>query len=110
MNTTRPKLLPWLAHKAGISLQRADTLWQAAQRHAAVATRQISTPAYWQAAMTRLLELLAAERQREDIASFGWRNWTRWHTRQWQQALTALDALAVGVEHSLRAFRLPLPG
>ena len=71
----RPMILPWLAHKAGIGERRAETLWHGRpQRHAA--TRhglKAETPAYWKAAMDRLLELIAAESLREDAASFGWR-------------------------------------
>jgi hypothetical protein len=89
-----PKILPWLAHKAGISDRRAETLWAAAQRHAAVHVQQLGTSAYWQAAMDRLLELIAAECQREDAASFGWRPWLRAQSRYWEAPIALWDELA----------------
>jgi hypothetical protein len=101
-----PKLLPWLASKAGISLRRAEVLWHAAQRHAAHVTGETETHAYWAAAMDRLLELVAAESLREDAASFGWRRWTRLNRKIWQAPLAVLDALAVS---SVRGWRLMKP-
>src|SRR5690242_2100521 len=98
MGTTtagRPKMLPWLAKKAGITEHRADALWRAAQRHAAAATRESETPAYWQAAMNELLELIAAEALREDAASFGLRRWSRLQARAMQAPVNLLDELAL---------------
>ncbi|MDR2001249.1 MAG: hypothetical protein LBP94_06945 [Zoogloeaceae bacterium] len=69
-----PKILPWLAHKAGIDSHRAETLWHTALRYAALAHAP-DAPEYWPAAMDRLLDLLAAESRREDLASFGWHPW-----------------------------------
>lgn len=107
MKTTsdNPKILPWLAHKAGIGLHRAEILWHAAQRHAAHATGEIETPAYWQAAMDRLLELVAAESLREDAASFGWRRWARLNESLWQAPLAMLDALMLSSQRGWRSFR-----
>jgi hypothetical protein len=101
-----PKLLPWLASKAGIPLHRAEVLWRAAQRHAAHVVGATETPAYWEAAMDRLLELVAAERLREDAASFGWRHWARLHKHIWQAPLAALDALVL---NNVRDWRLLKP-
>jgi len=77
-----PKLLPWLAKKAGISEQRAMTLWLESERWAA---RQAApgSSAYFKLAVDRLLELTAAESLREDAASFGWRPWARAQARCW---------------------------
>lgn len=112
MKTTphNPKILPWLAHKAGITLHRAEILWHAAQRHAAHVTGEIETPAYWQAAMDRLLELVAAERLREDVASFGWRRWTRLNERLWQAPLAVLDALTLNTVRGWRRWQPLQPG
>jgi hypothetical protein len=101
-----PKLLPWLARKAGIPLHRAEVLWRAAQRHAAHVTGATETPAYWEAAMDRLLELVAAESLREDAASFGWRRWTRLNQHVWQAPLAVLDALML---NNVRGWRLLKP-
>ena len=100
-----PKILPWLAHKAGISDHHAEILWHAAQRHAAHATGETETPAYWAAAMDRLLELVAAERLREDAASFGWRRWTRLNQNIWQGPLAVLDALTLNSQRGWRNFK-----
>jgi hypothetical protein len=77
-----PKLLPWLAKKAGISERRAATLWHDAERWAARLAAPGSS-AYFKLAVDRLLELMAAESLREDAASFGWRPWARAQARMW---------------------------
>ncbi|MCX8086359.1 MAG: hypothetical protein N3C63_05580 [Rhodocyclaceae bacterium] len=100
-----PKILPWLAHKAGISERRVEILWQAACRHAAHATGETETPAYWKVAMDRLLELVAAESLREDAASFGWRRWARLQAHFWQAPLAVLDALMLFNQRGWRNFK-----
>lgn len=91
----RPMILPWLAHKAGISERRTETLWAAACRYAATHHGlKAETPAYWKAAMDRLLELIAAESLREDAASFGWRPWLRNVGRYWETPIALWDELA----------------
>ncbi len=103
MKTTNPKILPWLAHKAGISMRRAEILWHAALRHAEQTTGgETDTHAYCQAAMDRLLELVAAERLREDAASFGWRRWTRINNQILQAPLAILDAWSINAARSWR--------
>lgn len=94
-HVTTPKMLPWLARKAGIPLHRAEVLWQAAQSHAALYAGKKDASAYWQAVVDRLLELMAAESEREDEASFGWRRWARLNNRFWQAQLAALDVLTL---------------
>lgn len=105
MKPMTPKILPWLAHKAGITEHRAEILWHAAARHAAHATGETDTPAYWAAAMDHLLELIAAERLREDAASFGWRRWARLYRDLWQVPITCLDALMLGSQRGWRNLR-----
>lgn len=105
MKSMTPKILPWLAHKAGIAERRAEILWHAACRHAAHATNETDTPAYWAAAMDRLLELVAAERLREDAASFGWRRWARMNAHLWQASLAVFDALMLGSQRGWRNLR-----
>ena len=61
MNQT-PKLLPWYARKAGVSEQRATTLWQRAVRQATRRTGWVGNSEYWREAMTRFLGLLEAEK------------------------------------------------
>lgn len=85
-----PKLLPWLARKAGIDDVRAAALWREAERWAA---RQApdGSPVYYKLAVDRLLHLVAEESLREDAASFGWRPWARGQARLWSLAMRAMD-------------------
>lgn len=106
MKNTTPKILPWLAHKAGITDRRAEVLWHAAQRHAMHVTGEHDTPEYWRVAMDRLLELVAAESLREDAASFGWRRWARQQSRMIQAFLSILDALTL---NNVRGWRTLKP-
>lgn len=77
-----PKILPWLAKKAGISESRAATLWHDAERWAA-RRATFGSSLYFKLAVDRLLELAAAESLRADAASFGWRPWARAQARLW---------------------------
>lgn len=95
-----PKLLPWLAHKAGIGEQRAEILWQAAQRHAAA--REDTSATRDEAAMRRLLELIAEESRREDAASCGLRCWARLNASLWQAPIALYDALALNAARGWR--------
>lgn len=97
-----PMILPWLAHKAGIDDRRAETLWHAALRHAALA-HPANTSGYWQAAMERLQQLIAAESRKEDLASFGWRPWARSLADAWTVRMDVLDEIA---QAPIRAWRI----
>ena len=97
-----PKILPWLAHKAGIDNRRAETLWHAALRHAAHCHAE-NTSEYWQAAMDRLVELIASESKREDVASFGWRPWARNLADIWTLRMDILDEITLA---PIRAWRI----
>ncbi|HEX8962414.1 MAG TPA: hypothetical protein VF801_05375 [Rhodocyclaceae bacterium] len=109
MGTTRqPKMLPWLAKKAGITEHRAEVLWRAAERHAALVA-PLGTPDYCKASMDRLLELIAAEALREDQASFGLRRLSRLQAKAVEAPLALLDAFSLSaarawrlIEHSIR--------
>ena len=59
-----PKILPWLARRAGVSDSRADLLWRAACLQAASITGEQDSSRYWSTAQERLLDLLARERWR----------------------------------------------
>lgn len=101
-NAGKPQMLPWLARKAGITERRAEILWHAAQRFAALHTGEAETPAYWKAAMDRLLELIAAEALREDAASFGMRRVARLQARFLEAPLALLDAFALSTARGWR--------
>jgi len=85
-NPKSPKLLPWLAKKAGITEHRATVLWHDASRWAETRAKAGSS-AYYKLAVDRLLELVAAESLREDAMSFGWRPWARAQARLWAAAM-----------------------
>lgn len=58
-----PKMLPWLARKAGISDSRAEALWAEAIVCATERTGWVGTSEYWKAAVDRLIELIELESQ-----------------------------------------------
>lgn len=60
-----PKLLPWYARKAGVSLDRADELWREAVRGATERTSWIGNPEYWGEAMYGFIDQLEHERERD---------------------------------------------
>lgn len=95
MKTTpkTPKILPWLARKAGISEARAEQLWHEAERWAA-SQADPGSAAYFKLAVDRLLQLAAAESLRADAASFGWRPWARAQARAWAVSMQAMHEAA----------------
>ncbi len=58
-----PMILPWIAHKAGISEARAEELWREALCHATEQTGWVGTSEYWEAAAARLHKLIHREVQ-----------------------------------------------
>jgi hypothetical protein len=56
-----PKMLPWLARKAGISDTRAEALWAEAIVCATERTGWVGTSEYWKVAADRLIELIELE-------------------------------------------------
>jgi hypothetical protein len=107
MTTTpkTPKLLPWLARKAGISDRRAEALWQEAARWAAHRAAP-GTAAYFQLAVDRLIERVAAESLREDADSFGWRPWARAQARFWALSMQAAHEASAITARGWRMFEL----
>ena len=57
-----PKILPWLAHRAGVSVDRAEELWRVACQEATALTGESDGSCYWGAAVQILRDLLEAER------------------------------------------------
>ena len=58
---TALKMLPWLAHKAGISEERAEELWVEAVRHATDRTGTVGSSEHSKIAVDRLQELIEGE-------------------------------------------------
>lgn len=110
-----PKLLPWLARKAGISDPRAEVLWHEAERWAARQS-EVGSADYFRLAVDRLLHLVAAESLRADAASFGWRPWARGQARLWAASMQAMhEVSALGARgwrllDSVASRRQQLPG
>lgn len=96
-----PKLLPWYAHKAGVSLDRAEALWLKAVRHATGKTGWVGTSEYWGTAMEEFRRLLAAEQAtlcaplRTPIV--------RSQIRAWRLPLLALEDLLQAVAANWRS-------
>lgn len=84
-----PKLLPWYARKAGISLERATALWRKAVREATAETGWVGNSEYWGATMSAFQRLLEEEKQ-----SFCHPTVTplvRSQNRLWRLPLTAME-------------------
>lgn len=60
MKPMYPKILPWLAGKAGIPDHTACRLWRSALREATVECAVIESPEYWQSAVEHLCASLAS--------------------------------------------------
>lgn len=58
-----PKMLPWLARKAGLCDERAEALWAEAVLHASSATCGLDHVEYSNVAVARLLALIEAEKE-----------------------------------------------
>jgi len=56
-----PKILPWIAHKAGISEELALKLWRRAAGEAEVLTGSCDCPDYYRLAMERFIDYAEAE-------------------------------------------------
>lgn len=89
-----PKVLPWLARRAGVNDSRAELLWRAACLQAASMTGEHDGSRYWGAAQERLLDLLARERWRTH-PPFAW---------PWLLAQSALEGYSRIITRCLRPF------
>lgn len=58
-----PKILPWLARKAGICETHAEALWGESIVYATDHTGWVGTSAYWKTAVARLVELIELDSQ-----------------------------------------------
>ena len=71
MHAKYPKILPWLASKAEVPLERAEALWGDALRYATRKAAVVESPEYWKQAVERLIDLLAAEARERRAMPFG---------------------------------------
>jgi len=103
MHAKYPKILPWLAKKAGVPLKRAEVLWKEALRFSTLRSERIESPEYWKLAVDRLLELLAAESRKLSAMPFGFGPLVRLPARLWLHGLTAQQALLGIAANSARS-------
>jgi len=93
MHAKYPKILPWLASKAGVPVERAEALWGDALRYATRKAAVVESPEYWQQAVERLVDLLAAEARERRAMPFGLGPLVRLPARLWLHGLTAQQAM-----------------
>ena len=84
-----PKLLPWYARKAGVSIERAETLWRKAVREATAETGWVGNAEYWGAAMDHLVRLL--EEERITLCAPRVQSYVRSQNRMWRLPLLAME-------------------
>lgn len=84
-----PKLLPWYARKAGVSVERATVLWQKAVRQATVETGWVGSAEYWGEAINCFQRLL--EEERGSFCSPRVTPFVRSQNRIWRLPLIAME-------------------
>jgi hypothetical protein len=89
-----PKILPWLAGKAGIPIELAQTFWIEAVTEAGH-RRVRGSSEYWKVATDRLLDKIAAEALLRSRATFGLGIWWRLPVRLCLHAIDFAEALAL---------------
>ena len=102
MKGKSPKILPWIARKAGVPLERAEELWIDAVIYATQRADIVESPEYWKAAVDRLLALIAAESLQRSSAPFGLGPLVRLPGRLWLHSLDAQQALLTVAANSAR--------
>lgn len=84
-----PKLLPWYARKAGVSLERAEALWHKAVREATLETGWVGNAEYWSSAMDHFIRLLKEERS--TLCAPRVVPYVRAQNRMWRLPLLAME-------------------
>jgi len=84
-----PKLLPWYARRAGISNERATTLWRKAVREATVNTGWVGNEDYWSESMRCFLVLL--EREKSTFCAPSMSTMVRTQNRIWRLPFDAME-------------------
>ncbi|MEZ5616343.1 MAG: hypothetical protein R3E35_14155 [Rhodocyclaceae bacterium] len=98
-----PMILPWIAHKAGISEARAEELWREAIRHATDKTGWVGTSDYWEAAEQRLHQLIQREIESNCLPTPEFSNWVRLQARMARLPLLAAESWSVAWARVLAA-------
>lgn len=90
-----PKLLPWYARKAGISIERAEALWRKAVRQATDETGWVGNAEYWGAAMEHFQRLL--QKEPSNLCSPQLLPYVRSQNRMLRLPLLAMEDMIVAV-------------
>ncbi|HRQ58521.1 MAG TPA: hypothetical protein PLN31_13985 [Azoarcus taiwanensis] len=90
-----PKLLPWYARKAGVSIERAESLWRKAVREATERTGWVGNAEYWGEAMNTFRTLLGEERSTLCTPSVS--PFVRTQNRIWRLPLNAMEDMCVAL-------------
>jgi len=85
-----PKLLPWYARKAGVSIDRADELWREAVRDAAETAGWVGNTEYCGEAMYGFIDRLEHERDAARYPSYVC-SLTYSQSRLWRLPLTVME-------------------
>ena len=90
-----PMILPWIAHKAGITEARAEELWREALCYATETTGWVGTSAYWEAAEARLRQLIDREIQANCLPKPELSGWVRLQSRMAHLPLLLAESWSV---------------
>lgn len=93
MRAKYPKMLPWMAKRAGVPLERAEVLWGDAVRYATRKAAVVESPEYWKLAVEQVIVLIAAEARELRAMPFGFGPLVRLPAQLWLHGLTAQQAL-----------------
>lgn len=102
-----PKLLPWLARRAGIGEERALALWRQALDEVSETCAGNPEARFCKEAMTRFRELLDREARAHDLS--GLNPWFNLHDRLWRgSSLFLADTVIRGMSRSACLWRRTL--
>ncbi len=90
-----PMILPWIAHKAGISEVRAEELWREALCDATEQTGWVGTSDYWEVAEQRLHQLIDREIQANCLPKPELSGWVRLQSRMAHLPLLLAESWSV---------------
>ncbi|TVO51872.1 hypothetical protein [Denitromonas halophila] len=100
-----PKLLPWYARRAGVSIERAEALWRKAVRQATTDTGWVGNAEYYGAAMDTFIALLEAEEASLCTPSMG--GIFRAQARVMRLPLTMMEDFSNAAAHWQRCVGVP---
>lgn len=105
MNT--PKFLIWDARKAGVSLERAESLWRKAVREATAEVDRVGSSEFWGACVEHFRHLLAAESA--SLCAPRVVPLVRAQSRMWRLPLLAAEDMVIAMtlnwQRALKSFR-----